>query len=80
MEALVVALGALVALVLIDAGYWIAVSLVRWSPVIIVGAATGWLAVREGMAPAEALIMSVLASMVVRQLSRHAEGSHNWNE
>jgi hypothetical protein len=73
----VVALAALVALVLIDAGYWIAVSLVRWSPVIIVGAAMGWLAVREGMAPAEALIMSVLASMVVRRLVRRAEESYD---
>lgn len=80
MEALVVALAALVALVLIDAGYWIAVSLVRWSPVIIVGAALGWLAVREGMAPAQALIMSVLASIVVRHLSRRADRSYDWNE
>lgn len=80
MEALVVALAALVALVLVDAGYWIAVSLVRWSPVIIVGSAMGWLAVREGMAPAEALIMSVLASMVVRHLVRRAEESHDWSE
>lgn len=39
MEALVVACAALVALVLIDAGYRIAVSLMRWSPVLIVGAA-----------------------------------------
>lgn len=70
MEALVVALAALVAAVLIDAGYWIAVSLVRWSPVIIVGSAMGWLAVREGMAPAEALIVSVLASTIMRHLSR----------
>ena len=80
MEALVVAVAALVAAVLIDAGYWIAVSLVRWSPVIIVGATTGWLAVREGMAPAEALIVSVLASVVMRHLSRRAEGSYDWNE
>lgn len=80
MEALVVTLAALVALVVIDAGYWIATSLVRWSPVIMVGAATGWLAVREGMAPAEALIMSVLAGMVVRHLLRRAEKSHDWSE
>lgn len=80
MEALVVALAALVTAVLIDAGYWIAVSLRRWSPVIIVGAATGWLAVREGMAPAEALITGVLASMVVRHLVRRAEGSYDWND
>lgn len=80
MEALVVACAALAALVLLDAGYWIAVSLMRWSPVIIVGAATGWLAVREGMAPAEALIMSFLAGIVVRHLVRRAEESHDWSE
>jgi hypothetical protein len=34
MEALVVACAALVAVVLIDAGYWIAVSLARWAPVM----------------------------------------------
>lgn len=75
MEALVVALAALIALVLIDAVYWIAVSLVRWSPVIIVGALTGWFTVRAGMAPAEALITGVLASIVVRHLGRRTEGS-----
>ncbi len=75
MEALVVAIIALVALVLIDAGYWIAMNLVRWSPVIIVGATAGWLAVRAGVAPGEALITGVLASMVARHLSWRAEGS-----
>jgi|GEM_PF-6187403 len=75
-----IALAALIALVLIDAGYWIAVSLVLWSPVIIVGAATGWLAIHEGMAPAEALITGVLASIVVRRLGRRAERSYDWNE
>jgi hypothetical protein len=80
MEALIIAAAALMVMVLIDAGYWIAISLMRWSPVIIAGAAVGWLAVREGMAPAEALIMGVLASMVVRCLVRRAEGSHDWGE
>ena len=37
MEALIVAIAALAVLVLIDAGYWIAISLVRWSPVIAAG-------------------------------------------
>ena len=80
MEALVLACAALITLVLIDAGYWIAVSLVRWSPVIIVGAATGWLAVHEGMRPTEALIMGAVASIVVGHLLRRSEGSSYWNE
>ncbi|MCA8886166.1 MAG: hypothetical protein KDA35_06055 [Hyphomonadaceae bacterium] len=68
MEALVVALAALVAAVLIDAGYWIAVSLMRWSPVIVVGAATAWFSVRAGVTPAEALLMSALVGIVARHL------------
>ena len=80
MEALVIALAALVALVLIDAGYWMAVSLVRWSPVIIVGATAGWFSVHQGLASSEALITGVLASIVVRHLGRRAEGSYDWNE
>lgn len=66
METLVVAVAALVALVLIDAGHWIAVSLVRWSPIIIVGAAAGWLADRQGLSPAEAAAVAVLTSVIAR--------------
>lgn len=70
MEALVVACAALVVLVLIDAGYWIAVSLMRWSPVLIVGAAIGWLAHREGLGSTEALAAGALASIAARHLLR----------
>jgi hypothetical protein len=80
MEALVVACAALVALVLIDAGYWIAVSLMRWTPVLIVGAAIGWFAHREGLGPTEALAAGALASIAVRQLLRRAEEARDWND
>jgi hypothetical protein len=80
MEALVVALAALVALVLIDAGYWIAVSLVRWTPVLIVGAAAGWFAYREGLGPTEGLAAGALASIVVRQFLRRKEEARDWND
>lgn len=43
MEALIVAAFALLAFVLLDAGYWIAMSLVRWTPVIAAGALVGCL-------------------------------------
>jgi len=79
MEALVVACAALVALVLIDAGYWIAVSLMRWTPVLIVGAAIGWFAHREGLGSIEALAAGTLASMAVRHLLR-AEEACDWND
>lgn len=80
METLVVALAALVAAVLIDAGYWIAVSLMRWSPVVIVGAAVGWFAHREGLGSTEALAAGILASMAVRQLLRRTEEARDWND
>ncbi|MGE0742477.1 MAG: hypothetical protein AB7O98_14140, partial [Hyphomonadaceae bacterium] len=80
MEAIVVACAALVALVLIDAGYWIAVSLMRWSPVFIIGAATGWCAHREGLGPIEALAAGALASMAVRHLLRRAEEASDRND
>ena len=70
MEVLVVACAALVALVLIDSGYWIVVSLMRWSPVIVVGAAAAWLSVRAGVTPVEALLMGVFVGIVARHLGR----------
>jgi len=80
MEALVVACAALVALVLIDAGYWIAVSLMRWTPVLIVGAAIGWFVHREGLRSIEALAAGTLASIAVRHLLRRVEEACDWNE
>ena len=80
METLVVALAALVAAVLIDAGYWIAVSLMRWSPVLIVGAALGWFAHREGLGSTEALVAGALASIAVRQILRRTEQARDWND
>jgi fructose-specific phosphotransferase system IIC component len=72
-EALVVALAALVALVLIDAGYWIAMSLARWAPVVTIGVAAAWLAVHSGLGSTEALIAGALAGFLVRHLRRIAE-------
>ena len=80
MEALVVAIAALAALVLIDAGYWIAVSLIRWAPVIVLGAAMGWFAARTGLAPMEALIVGALASMLMHHLRRVAEERWDWSD
>ncbi len=68
MEALIVALFALVAIVFLEAGYWIAISLARWSPVIAVGAVVGWLAGRHCVEPLEALGLAVVACLIARQL------------
>lgn len=70
MEALIVAIAALAVLVLIDAGYWIAISLARWSPVIAVGVLTGWLAHDHGAESLEALGVGFLASVIARHFMR----------
>jgi len=73
MEALVVALAALTAAVLIDAGYWVAISMMRWSPALIIGAAIGWFAYRGGLGPMEALAAGALASIAARHLLRQRQ-------
>jgi hypothetical protein len=70
MEAVIVAIAALAALVLIDAGYWIAINLVRWSPVIAAGVLAGWLAHHQGAQSLEALGISLFASVVARHFMR----------
>jgi len=80
MEALVVACAALIALVLIDSGYWIAVSLMRWTPVLIAGAAVGWFAHREGLGSIEALAIGALASVAVRHLLRQTEEARDCSD
>jgi hypothetical protein len=74
MEALVVAIAALVVFVLIDAGHWIVVSLVRWSSVIIAGAVAGWVAGRQGLPPMEALAVGALTSLIARFTMRELQG------
>ncbi|MCR6645800.1 MAG: hypothetical protein NVV62_15420 [Terricaulis sp.] len=78
MEALVVGAAILIALVMIDASYWLAVSLIRWAPVLIVATIAGWLAQHRGLAPLEALALSALASVVARHLSRRTDRAHKW--
>jgi hypothetical protein len=70
MEALIVAIAALAALVLIDAGYWIAISLMRWSPVIAAGAVAGWLAHHHGIQSWAAFGIGLLASVAARHFMR----------
>ncbi|MBL8550999.1 MAG: hypothetical protein JNJ73_13515 [Hyphomonadaceae bacterium] len=80
MEALVVALAALTAAVLIDAGYWVAISLMRWSPALIIGAAVSWFAHREGLGSTEALAAGALASIALRQILRRKSEAREWND
>lgn len=70
MEALIVSPFALFAIIPLEAGYWIAVALARWAPVIAVGALAGWLAERYGAEPLEALGLGVIVCLVARHLMK----------
>lgn len=70
MEALIIAIAALALLVLIDAGYWIAISLVRWAPVIAAGALAFWIAQQQGAESLDALGIGCLASVAARPFLR----------
>ena len=72
MEALIIAAGALIVMVLIDAGYWIAISLMRWSPVLAAGLLAAKLANDHGAQPAHALaIICVIVRRVFRPRYLH---------
>ena len=68
MEALIVAFFALVAIVLLDAAYLMAVTLLRWALVLAIGAIISWLAAHHDASHAEALELGILASLVARRL------------
>lgn len=70
MEALIVAIAALAALVLIDAGHCIAVTLARWAPVIAVGVLACWFAHHHGVESLAALGIGFLASVAARHFMR----------
>lgn len=70
MEPVILAIAALAALVVIDAGYWIAISLVRWAPVIAAGALAFWIAQQHGAEVLDALGIGCLASVAARHVLR----------
>jgi len=70
MEALIVALFALAAIVLVDAGYWIALSLMRWTPIIAVGGLAAWFTGEHGAHALEALAIGAVTSLLARHLLR----------
>jgi hypothetical protein len=67
-EAVIVALFALLAIVLLEAGYWMAISLARRAPVVAAGALVGWLAERGGANHLDALGLGLVACLVARNL------------
>lgn len=70
MEVLIIVLFALLAIVVLEAGYGIALSLMRWAPVIAAGAMLGWTTGILGAAPLEALGLGVLACLLTRHVLR----------
>ncbi len=70
MEALIVAAGALIVMVLIDAGYWIAISLMRWAPVLAAGLLAATLASHHGAQAVHALVIGAIVCVIVRRLLR----------
>ena len=70
MELAIIAAAALAALIIIDTGYCIAISLVRWSPVITAGFLAFWIAQRFGVESLDALGVACLASLVARHVMR----------
>lgn len=68
MEALITALFALGVIVLLEAGYWIAMSLMRWMPVLAAGVLVCWFATRHGFEPLEGMGLGVLACLIARHL------------
>ncbi len=66
MEALIVPLFGLVAILLLEAGHWIAIAVTRRAAVIAAGALAGWLAGRNGAAPLEALRLGVIVCLIAR--------------
>lgn len=70
MEALILVAFALGAIVLLEAGYCIVVSLMRWAPVIAIGVVFAWLAVRHAVEPVDALGVAIAACLVARHMLR----------
>jgi hypothetical protein len=66
MAALIVSIFALVVIILLEAGFWMAITLARWSPILLGGTLVGWLAARHGAGHLESLGLGVLAYLVCR--------------
>lgn len=70
MEALILLAAALIVIVLLEAGYYLAIGLMRWAPVLVVGVAAFWLAHRHGAGDLEALGLAMAVCFLARRLLR----------
>ena len=68
MEAMIIIIAALIAIVLLDAGYRIALCLVCWAPCLVFGLFAGWLADRYGAQALQAVWVSALAALIAKRV------------
>lgn len=67
METVIVIAAALIAIVLLEAGYRIALCLVCWAPSLAVGLFACWFAHRHGVGALAALGLGVVSTLVCRR-------------
>jgi hypothetical protein len=68
MEALIVIAAALMIIVLLDAGYRIALCLVSWAPSLLLGLLFAWFAYCHGVKALEAVAISALTTLVAKRV------------
>jgi len=67
MEAMII-IAALIGIVLLDAGYRIALCLTRWTPSLVLGLFAGWLADRYGAQALQAVWVGALAALITKRV------------
>jgi carbon starvation protein CstA len=72
MEALILVILALFAIIVVDALYGITITIVNRAPVMAVAALAGWLAHRNGAGACEVLGIALVTAMLMRHLIRLA--------
>lgn len=68
MEAVVVIAAALTVMVLLEAGYRIALCLACWAPSLLLGLFLGWLAHRHGVKTLEAIALAALTIVIAKRV------------
>jgi hypothetical protein len=68
MEAVIIIIAALIGIVLLDAGYRLALCLVRWSPSLVLGLFAAWLADRCGAQALQAVWVGELAALITKRV------------
>ncbi|MFZ2031561.1 MAG: hypothetical protein WAU68_14710 [Vitreimonas sp.] len=66
MEAIIVIIVALISIVLLHAGYQIALCLMRWTPSLLLGLFLGWLTYRHNPQALEAIGVGALTTLVAK--------------